>query len=310
MKKTFTLFSLFIALVSSAQPTFQYSNTVSPSSGATATVLIGNKPSSPGASGPGVTWNFSSLTFTAAGTASIVPPASTPFASSFPTANWAAIIATPTNTFYSYENVQPGFEDQIGDNITATGGSTYTPDPKRHLVFPMGYGSSYVDTYQCISCSPGTFTVNYDAYGTLIINGKTYNNVARIVNMFGYPYYSYYSTNPVMSIFSYDSSPSSGPTSTLIESNVVFAGIQESYVVKHMSVYPNPASGNVTLQNNNFMKVNFSIYDLLGKQVRHEEEIGQGISTKIDISNYKSGLYFIKYHDEFGNDAFTKLIIE
>jgi len=309
MKRISTFIAILSVLVSKAQPTFQYSNTVSPSAGATATVFIGNKPGSPGSSGPGVTWNFSSLSFTAAGTASIIPPASTPFASSFPTANWAAMIATPTSTFYSYENLQPGFEDQLGDNITATGGSTYTPDPKRHLTFPFSYGGSYVDTYQCISCAPSSFTVNYDAYGTLIINGKTYNNVARIVNTFGYPYYSYYSTNPVMSIFSYDSSPSSGPTSILIETNLL-SGIEESYMVKHMSVYPNPANAVVTLRNDNFMKVDFEIYDLLGKKMKENENLEQGQITKVDISTYPPGLYFIKYHDEFNNSAFTKLIVE
>lgn len=309
MKKTFTLLSLFTVLLCSSQPTFQYSNTISPTAGATATVLVGNKPSSPGASGAGVTWNFSSLSFTTAGTASVVLPSSTPFASSFPTANSAAVIATPTSTFFTYENVQPGFQDQLGDNITATGGSTYTPDPKRHFTFPLTYGSSYTDSYQCVSCSPGSFTLTYDAYGTLIINGKTYNNVARVTKMFGTPYYNYFSTNPILSIFAYDTSPTSSPTSLLIESSIL-SGINENYVVKHMTVYPNPASGSVTLKNENFVKVSFALYDLLGKEVKASQELSQGESTKVDISNYGSGLYFIKYHDEFGNDSFTKLIVE
>ncbi|MBP7809000.1 MAG: T9SS type A sorting domain-containing protein [Bacteroidia bacterium] len=309
MKKTFTLLSLFTVLFCSAQPTFQYSNTVSPTAGATATVLLGSKPSSPGASGAGVTWNFSSLTFTAVGTASVVLPSATPFGSSFPGANSAAVIATPTSTFYTFENVQPTFQDQLGNDITATGGSTYTPDPKRHMTFPLTYGASYTDSYQCISCSPSSFTLTYDAYGTLIVNGKTYSNVARVTKMFGTPYYNYYSTNPILSIFAYDSSPTSSPTSFLLESSIL-SGISENYVVKHMTVYPNPASGSITLQNDNFVKVSFALYNILGKEVKASQELSQGEITKIDISNYSSGLYFIKYHDEFGNDSYTKLIVE
>lgn len=309
MKRIFTLTAIIFTVLCKAQPSFQYANVVSPTAGATATVLIGNKPSSPGASGANVTWNFSSLSFTPAGTASIVAPASTPFASSFPAANSAAVIATPTSTFYTYENVQPGFQDQLGDNITATGGSTYTPDPKRHLTFPLNYGGSYTDTYQCVSCSPGSFTLTYDAYGTLIINGKTYSNVARVTKMFGFPYYNYYSTNPIMSIFAYDSSPSSGPTSVLIESNIL-SGIEESYVAKHVAVFPNPASGMITLQNDNFVKIDFAIYDVLGKQLKSAEKLNQGETAKVDVSTYPSGLYFIKYHDEFGNDSYTKLVVE
>jgi hypothetical protein len=309
MKKTFTLFALLTVLISGAQPVFQFSNMPSPTAGITATVLIGNKPSSPGASGAGVTWNFSSLTFTAAGTASIVPPSSTPFAASFTAATSSAIVALPTGTVYTYDNVQPSFKDQLGDGISATGGSTYTPDPKRHMVFPFNYGNSYSDTYQCISCSPSSFTVTYDAWGTLIINGKTYNNVARVVNMFGFPYYNYYSTNPVVSIFAYDSSPSSSPYSTLIESNAG-VGIQENYVVEHMKIFPNPAGETLHIRNDNFMQVDVEIYDMMGKLVKTKEHLSQGASSTIDVSTCAPGLYFLKFHDEFGNDSYTKLVVE
>lgn len=309
MKKTFTLLSLFTVLLSSAQPVIQYSNTTNVSAGITGTILIGNKPASAGPSGANAVWNFSSLTFTPAGGVSILSPTATPFGSSFPSANWAAKLTVGTNTIYSYNNIQPTFQDQIADNITAVSGSTYTPDPKRHLVFPFNFGNSYTDSYQCVSCSPGSFTVTYDAYGTLTINGKTYNNVARVSNLFGFPYYNYYNTNPVYPIFSFDTSPTSGTTSTLFEV-AAGVGVNENYVTEHVSVYPNPASNFVTLQNNNFMKVGFAIYDLLGKEVRASQELTQGEITKVDIHNYPTGLYFIRYHDEFGNDSYTKLVIE
>ncbi len=309
MKRIFTLFSLFATLFCSAQPVFQYTNWPSPTAGLTATVLIGSKPTGPGPSGAGVTWNFSSLTFTAAGSASIVLPASTPFSASFPSATSAAIVALPTGTVYNYDNVQPGYKDQLGDGISATGGSTYTPDPKRHLVFPMSFGNSHTDTYQCVSCSASSFTVNYDAWGTLIVNGKTYNNVARVVNTFGTPYYNYYSTNPILSIFAYDSSPTSSPYSTLIESNAV-VGVTENYIVDHMKVFPNPANDQLNIENTSFVKVQFEIYDLLGKPVKEKELLGQNEITKVDISSYPSGIYIVKYHDEFGNDSYTKLIVE
>src|SRR5215204_6317862 len=119
MKNTFTLLSLFIILFSSAQPVIQYSNTTNVSAGITGTILIGNKPSSPGASGANAVWNFSSLTFTPVGNVSVVSPTATPFGSSFPAANWAAKITVGTNTIYTYNNIQPTFQDQIADNITA-----------------------------------------------------------------------------------------------------------------------------------------------------------------------------------------------
>lgn len=310
MKKIFTLLSLIAALFTNAQPVIQYTNTINASSGATGTIYIGAKPTSPGPTGAGVTWNFSSLTFTPIGNVTVMSPTATPFGASFPTANWSAMITAGTNTLYTYNNIQPTFQDQIADNITATGGTTYTPNPKRHLVFPFNYGNSYSDTYQCVSCSPGSFTVTYDAYGTLIINGKTYTNVARVANLFGFNYYNYYSTNPVYSIFAYDSSPTSGPTSNYFEVTGAGVGINENYVVNHMSVYPNPANDLVTIQNNNFMQVDFEIYDLLGKNIRTKEHLNQGEIAKVDIANYPTGMYLLKYSDEFGNISFTKLVVE
>ena len=310
MKRTFTLIALLFTIICKAQPVFQSVNWPSATAGLTATVLIAPKPTSPGPSGAGVTWNFSSLTFTAAGSASVVLPSSTPYASSFSGATHAAIVALPTGTVYNYDNVQTTYKDQIGEGIQAASGSTYTPDPKRHLVFPFNYTNSYSDSYQCVSCAPGNFTVTYDAWGTLIVNGKTYNNVARVVNMFGSPYYNYYSTNPIISILAYDSSPTGSPYATLIESNALLSGMSESYVVKHMNVFPNPSNDNITLQNNNFVKVEFAICDLFGKEVRTAEKLTQGETSQIDISSYAPGVYFIKYHDEFGNNSYTKLIVE
>lgn len=310
MKKTFTLFALITVFITNAQPVFQYTNTISVSSAATGTVFQGTKPTSPGPSGAGVTWNFSSLTFTPIGNVVVMSPTATPFGASFPAANWSAMITAGTNTLYTYNNIQPTFQDQIADNITATGGVTYTPNPKRHLVFPFNYGNSYSDTYQCTTCSPGSFTVTYDAYGTLIINGKTYNNVARVSNLFGFNYYNYYSTNPVYSIFSYDSSPTSGPTSNYFEVTGAGVGIDENYVVNHMQVYPNPANDLVTIQNNNFMEVNFEIFDLLGKSVKANELLKQGEISKVNVADLNPGLYLIKYTDEFGNISFTKQIVE
>ncbi|MGZ3885345.1 MAG: hypothetical protein ACXVPD_14470, partial [Bacteroidia bacterium] len=206
MKKLFTCCSVAFFGSLCAQPVLQYANYITP--GSTGTVYVAPVPSSPGPSGAGVTWNFSALTFTPVGTVSVVQPTATPFSASFPSANFAAIITgTAIGTFYSYNNVQPTISEQLGNNITATSGQSYTPNPKTELVFPMNYTGSLSDSYQCVSCSPGTVTRTYDGYGTLIINGNTYYNVARVASNFGNYYYNYYNTNPLYSIFSFDTAP-------------------------------------------------------------------------------------------------------
>ena len=77
-----------------------------------------------------------------------------------------------------------------------------------------------------------------------------------------------------------------------------------------MAVYPNPANDRVTIQNNNFMQVDFEIYDLLGNTIKTTEHLNQGETAYVDIANYPAGLYLLKYTDEFGNISFTKLVVE
>ena len=57
MKKICTFLALTYGLFISAQPVFQYSNTAA--AGVGGTVFIAAKPTSPGPSGAGVTFNFS-----------------------------------------------------------------------------------------------------------------------------------------------------------------------------------------------------------------------------------------------------------
>ena len=74
-------------------------------------------------------------------------------------------------------------------------------------------------------------------------------------------------------------------------------------------IFPNPASNLVKLSfgkvNANTIKVN--IYNIQGKQILKSSETLQNKSVTLDISNLKSGLYFIKVND--GNSETTKKLI-
>jgi hypothetical protein len=308
MKKLFTLAVALFTVSLTAQPVMHYSNYIGV--GSTGTVFVAPKPSSPGPAGAGVTWNFSSLTFTQVGTAAIMQPSLTPFGSSFPGTNFAVMISMGTNTIYGYNNVQPTINEQIGNNITATGGATYTPNPKTELIFPYSYGGVINDSYQCVACGTSTMTRTYDGYGTLIINGKTFNNVARVTSYFGGSsfYYNYYLTTPVVaSIFNYDAT---GTSSSFFDIGAATSIGETSLELNGLTVYPNPSSGYFKIENLNNREIELEIRNSLGSVVKPAIRISELSENKIDISDLASGLYLVNCRDQNGKAKTMKLVVE
>jgi hypothetical protein len=77
-----------------------------------------------------------------------------------------------------------------------------------------------------------------------------------------------------------------------ITSNGITLGTKDFDLANNYKVYPNPASSilNVTFSNS-IKNAEFSIYDSLGKQIYNSDKMSD---SKIDISNWNSGLYLIK----------------
>ena len=79
----------------------------------------------------------------------------------------------------------------------------------------------------------------------------------------------------------------------------VNTGIPNSEEMAHISIYPNPSKGLLTIQWQDILKdnINLTIYDLLGAKVK-ELTITTGNQTRgqasIDISNLPDGIYYVK----------------
>lgn len=84
-------------------------------------------------------------------------------------------------------------------------------------------------------------------------------------------------------------------------------GVKESGgLLRNLSVYPNPASNQVSLQNTSGFSVAYSIVDILGREVLKGEFVG--IKT-LDVSSLGQGAYFIKF-ESAGTSVHKKLVIE
>lgn len=75
-----------------------------------------------------------------------------------------------------------------------------------------------------------------------------------------------------------------------------------------LSIYPNPASNNITINFTSTSKNNsIKIYDATGRLIKNMGNIKSGENT-INISELENGLYLLNYHD--GNNPSTKRFIK
>jgi photosystem II stability/assembly factor-like uncharacterized protein len=83
----------------------------------------------------------------------------------------------------------------------------------------------------------------------------------------------------------------------------------DEFALDSFVVYPNPAKNQVTLQWDKTDLVSVRVFDALGKLMYFTKNIDISQPTKLDVSNYASGIYFIKINNPTGFVT-KKLIIE
>lgn len=168
------------AAISQATLTSSYNPVVGTT---TSTIICDPAGIDPGPAGASQTWMFNLTPTNPPETLTYLDPSATPAAASFPTATIAYQENPSINLF--------GYYETSGSAMTYLGSGSdiefisYS-NPITNLVYPFAFGDSIVDTYgfdNGTSQLSGIQHVYYDGYGTLIINGTTYNNVLRIHNV-------------------------------------------------------------------------------------------------------------------------------
>lgn len=92
----------------------------------------------------------------------------------------------------------------------------------------------------------------------------------------------------------------------IFASNDPITGISDEELSKPFTIFPNPSSGNVSIQlDKPVSKVNVKIYDALGKTMFSQENIAD---NQINVSNLKSGIYFVSVQNNNLNHQ-SKLLV-
>jgi PKD repeat protein len=71
--------------------------------------------------------------------------------------------------------------------------------------------------------------------------------------------------------------------------------------------YPNPANGNLNIENKSGMPVHLNIYAMTG-QLMKEDILPEG-STRLSLEGFESGIYFIRYYNDSRTISTSKLVI-
>jgi hypothetical protein len=82
----------------------------------------------------------------------------------------------------------------------------------------------------------------------------------------------------------------------------------EDQIITDFSIYPNPASGKITIGLNDRANYEIKLFDLLGNAILELDSRKQ-LKKEIDVSSMNSGIYLIVVSDIKGNKVSKKLII-
>ncbi|OWY23585.1 T9SS C-terminal target domain-containing protein [Sphingobacteriales bacterium UPWRP_1] len=275
MKKVTTLAILLIACLLpyyvDAQPVLSNNYNPSPQPGTIINITRVNTGAiTQGASGANITWNFESLSMVNAKTGTFVVPNATPFGASFPNST-IAIAYNPGIEYGSYTanyeffNVSDAAFLKNGFvNNAATPIAVNYADPKVLLPYPFTYGNAHIDDFSATYTSGtvnvtenGSFTVNADAYGTLVLPYGTIHNVVRLHFIENYtqtipgfdPFeytvetYAWYHPKLAYPFFSISSEEVNGsPQPSIIARYIELAGFDDSVEPVGISEVHNPAS--------------------------------------------------------------------
>ena len=94
-------------------------------------------------------------------------------------------------------------------------------------------------------------------------------------------------------------------TNTTINHFTTPASINENFINKTVSVYPNPTTGVVSIQLNSTEKHNLQILDMTGNIV--VQQIIENGNALIDVNNLSNGIYTIKVSNSSG--SITKKLV-
>ncbi|RZJ36118.1 MAG: T9SS type A sorting domain-containing protein [Flavobacterium sp.] len=257
---------------------------------------------SPGSAGANQTWDYSDLETMYIGTDTAIPVSGSPYAATFPTANYLYKFNGPFTggDLYFYNNVTSekfeilslGYDSETGDN--------YAPNGKTYVTFPYTFGTIFTDSFQSTTeTSSTTFTATYDAYGTLIMPFGTFTNVVRqkVVSN-GQTDYNWFNVSPFYPILQ---TVLAENTLGIIQDHTNLA-VDDFADSAKFTVYPNPVHDQLNIRRSGSGNMEIVVSDVSGKIVL-KQFVGNGEQISVDLTTLTAGIYFLSAKDSKGTET-------
>lgn len=80
--------------------------------------------------------------------------------------------------------------------------------------------------------------------------------------------------------------------------------VDDTFVKQNIKLFPNPTSGIIKISNPNFIKISkVEVYNIYGQQLLNKQ-----VNNSINLSNFSTGVYFIKIESVNGNQGTFKVL--
>jgi len=323
-----------------AQPYLQYPDNAPSIGDITEIQFVSPAGLSPDPSGPGVSWDFSTLGNLASGAIMAIDPAGAPSANLFPDAN---IVLMMNDSTFTYALLNASGFHYLGAKLTYSGipiTMVYS-DSRKFMEYPFGYNDAFTDTYKGISSvmttevrASGETVVLADAYGSLVLPTGTFNDVLRIAtvdveidsifvkNFFisatitNRTHYHWYAPGSKSPLFNMEIISTSGITDTVCYYTTAGSGTSEpgEGSLSDLLLYPNPASEELQVEfvTDGSTTVRISLINQIGQEMLGrtiDAGVPGTIRETIDVSGLPAGLYFASLHCDCGKQLTRKLVI-
>ena len=234
--------------------------------------------------GANQTWDLRTATLgTLAGHLDFVDPATTPYASTYPTSNFAMKFTVSGAVSYNFDHYTSSVWEEMVLNA-GTGGLQTFSNNRTIVPFPFTFNQSDTDIYQKNGQSSHFIVHHYDAYGTLRLSTGDITNLIRDNNSddgAGTGGILLWQTSPIAPVLQADNTG----VKLYIASNP--SGINESAKGLSFHLYPNPATTELRIMSERPID-QIEIVDMSGRTLITTAQ------SVIDIADLASGIYLVR----------------
>lgn len=279
MNRILTLLLAFLTLVvpTQAQVTLTYGDMAPEGVQTNIYQLTGGAPSTPPSDGVDQTWDLTGATWQPIGTMHFRQAAGTPYANTYPDANWAwEQEVTGLGTEYLYLQIDNGGMYAVADRVP--GSPVLYSNTKKVLQFPLAFGNAFTDDY-VNNNGPSNVTWTYSGHGTMLTSIGNHPDIAKVWNDEG-------------DVVFWNKTPLH-PLVIAMSSNVrayvdAVIGISEVNGGRTVLAYPNPCTDRLTIDGVDAAR--WRITDLNGRLVLAGSFAFSGVQS-LDVTALAAGSY-------------------